>query len=131
MRHRSLSSGVARTIALKLRSHLSLGRVDSPARPTGLSHLRCRRPFHDPPRRSRKGGNMARPRFHLLSAVLASGIVCVASSASAYVPGWAHWWRGTVVDLKGCAAQAAGAVQQATGSPATTLQLDKNTYLIR
>lgn len=72
---------------------------------------------------------MARRFFHLLPAVLASFVI--ASSASAYVPGWAHWWRGTVLDVKGCAAQAANAVQQATGSPATTLQLDNNTYLVR
>jgi hypothetical protein len=74
---------------------------------------------------------MLRSTFHLPLAVLASGVICIASTASAYVPGWAHWWRGTVIDVEGCAAQAATAVHQATGSPATTLQLDNNTYLVR
>jgi hypothetical protein len=74
---------------------------------------------------------MTRRFFRLLPAVLASIIMCIASSASAYVPGWAHWWRGTNLDVKGCAVQAAAAVQQATGSAATTLKLDNNTYLVR
>lgn len=67
----------------------------------------------------------------LRSAAVAAGFICIASTASAYVPGWAHWWRGTHLDVSGCAVQAAAAVGQATGSSATTLKLDKNTYLVR